>query len=302
MIYKKEFKEWFEDNFKNEYKYEGNVETQNSIITVTHLKCKHTYELKAGTFYSGRRCSKCAGNLKWNTEKLDNFIREITENEYYVIGDYVNNNTPIDIFHEKCKKSFKMRPANFKFGNRCPYCKNRKKKNIDEIKKRVFQLVGNEYTIKSTKYINNKTPLEFHHNKCNNDFLMTSKDFLKNNGNRCPKCKRSKGELEIEKILNKYNIKFISDVRDSGCKNIKNLQFDFKVYLNKEEFCYIEFDGKFHYEPFKNNKKEKEHLKRQIQNDKIKNDFCIENNIKLIRIDYRDFNNIENILIENLNL
>ena len=30
---------------------------------------------------------------------------------------------------------------------------------------------------------------------------LLAKDFLKENGNRCPKCRRSKGELEVERIL-----------------------------------------------------------------------------------------------------
>jgi hypothetical protein len=41
-------------------------------------------------------------------------------------------------------------------------------------------------------------------------------------------------------------------------------------------------------------------LEQQIINDEIKTNFCKNNQIKLIRIPYTEFNNIEKILNENL--
>lgn len=303
MLYKKEFKNWLDETFNGEYTFDGEIKNQKSKVIMTHNKCGYSYTVQVGTFYSmGRRCSNCAGNLKWNTEKYKNYVKQITNDEYDVIGKYTNNNTPIKMIHNKCGYEFNMRPANFKNGNRCPKCAGLKKHTIEEIKNSIFEIVGNEYELLSKEYINNKTPLLFHHNKCGHDFQMASKDFLKKNGNRCPNCKRSKGELEIEKILNKYNLKFESNYRNSGCKNKRNLQFDFKVFLPNSKFCFIEFDGRFHYEPWKNNKKEIKHLQDQKNNDEIKNKFCEDNNIKLIRISYKDFNQLENILIEKLNI
>jgi uncharacterized protein with PIN domain len=240
-------------------------------------------------------------NVKWTDEQWSKYVNDITNNEYTSVGKYNGNNEKTKIKHNKCNNIFEMRPANFKLGNRCPYCAGVKKLNIDIIKKKVYDIVGDEYEVLSKEYINNKTPILFHHTLCNHDFKMTSKDFLKNNGNRCPKCKRSKGELEIEKYLKKYNLSFETNVRNTGCKNKRNLEFDFKI-IKDNLIYFIEFDGKFHYEPFKNNEKEINHLNNQKINDKIKDEFCRKNNFKLIRIYYKDFNNIENILIENLNI
>ena len=240
-------------------------------------------------------------NIKWTNEQWSNYLNKTTNGEYSSISDYINNNTVTEIYHNKCKNSFKMRPANFKLGNRCPYCAGVKKLTIESIKEKVYNLVEDEYEVLSKEYINNKTPLLFHHNICNHDFYMTSKDFLKNNGNRCPKCKRSKGELYIEKFLKENNLTFRADVRDTGCKNKRNLQFDFEVIKDNTKY-YIEYDGRFHYEPFKNNEKELIHLKNQKTNDKIKDKWCKDNNYKLIRISYKDFNKIDNILNESLNI
>ena len=41
-------------------------------------------------------------------------------------------------------------------------------------------------------------------------------------------------------------------------------------------------------------------LQKTIKNDEIKNKYCKDNNITLIRIPYWDFDNIENILKEHL--
>lgn len=241
--------------------------------------------------------------FKWTTEQYSNYVDKIDPN-YKVIGEYINNNTVVKMKHLECNNEFDMRPANFKLGNRCPFCAGVRRRTLDSIKKDVFDLVGDEYEIHSKEYKNNKTKLTFYHKKCNHEFLMTSKDFLKKNGNRCPKCRRSKGELEVERILNKYKINFESDDRNSGCVNKKPLQFDFKVILD-DQIIYIEVDGAFHIKAWNETDKEKDHLKNQIKNDKIKNGFCKEKNIKLIRIPYytnNDLLNMENILIEELNL
>ena len=63
------------------------------------------------------------------------------------------------------------------------------------------------------------------------------------------------------------------------------MRFDF--YLPDYNTC-IEFDGEQHFKPIKHFGG-KERFKQQQKNDQIKNDYCVENNIALIRIsDYSD--------------
>ena len=76
------------------------------------------------------------------------------------------------------------------------------------------------------------------------------------------------------------------------CKNIFPLPFDF--YIPHKDIC-IEYDGEQHYKPieyFGGVKK----FKRLKRNDNIKNKYCKENNIKLIRIKYSQYKNIDKIL------
>ena len=73
------------------------------------------------------------------------------------------------------------------------------------------------------------------------------------------------------------------------------MPFDF--YLPQYNIC-IEYDGEFHYKMIM----EYDEFINQKIRDTIKTVYCKENNIKLIRIPYWEFNNIENILIKELNL
>lgn len=60
------------------------------------------------------------------------------------------------------------------------------KKGIYNFKKEVDKIVGDEYTVLSDKYVNNKTKLNIKHNKCGKTFYMTPSDFL--TGYRCSWC------------------------------------------------------------------------------------------------------------------
>ena len=88
----------------------------------------------------------------------------------------------------------------------------------------------------------------------------------------------------IENILDKYNIEYEIEKRFNDCKFKKPLPFDF--YLPKYNTC-IEYDGEQHFRTFElwgGNKT----LELQQIKDQIKTDYCVANNIKLIRIKYCD--------------
>lgn len=61
-----------------------------------------------------------------------------------------------------------------------------KKYTLEDFKKIVNNLVGNEYSVLSKEYINNKTKVEIIHNSCGNKYFVTPNKFIL--GRRCPKC------------------------------------------------------------------------------------------------------------------
>ena len=75
---------------------------------------------------------------------------------------------------------------------------------------------------------------------------------------------------------------FEREKRFENCKDKYTLPFDF--YLPELNMC-IEYDGEHHYKPIKYWGGEEE-LKKIEKRDNIKNIYCSENNIDLMRIKY----------------
>lgn len=135
--------------------------------------------------------------------------------------------------------------------------------------------------------------------KIHGPFEQTPAYHLK--GRHCPMCNISKGEYAVSIFLKKYNICFKTQKTFENCKNPKTnhkLRFDF--YLQDLNIC-IEFDGAHHHKDVYYNN-HKSDLKDTQYRDSLKNQYCKDNNIKLIRIPYWEFKNIEEILKKELNL
>jgi len=102
----------------------------------------------------------------------------------------------------------------------------------------------------------------------------------------CSKCIESKAGKEIMKFLKKYDVKYH---RQHKFKYRNQLPFDF--YIPSIRTC-IEFDDDRHFNP----NISYESIKN---NDRIKNNYCDQEYINLIRIRYDQFDDIYNILWEN---
>ena len=82
--------------------------------------------------------------------------------------------------------------------------------------------------------------------------------------------------------MEKNNIKYVCEKKFENCKDISLLKFDF--YLSEYNLC-IEYDGIQHFKSVKRFGGLEE-LKNVQQRDKIKTEYCKNNNIQLIRIKY----------------
>lgn len=102
---------------------------------------------------------------------------------------------------------------------------------------------------------------------------------------RCPKCvaKQSQYELAVENWLKEHNISYEKEYRFNDCFYQRTLPFDFYIAW-KNKIILIEVDGSQHYYPSIYRKKE-DFLEQQ-KRDKIKTDYCVQNNYTLLRIPY----------------
>jgi len=285
----------------NEYTVLGEYITNKKKILFKHNTCNHEFEMRPNNFLdSGDRCPKCSGHAKKSLDEFKNEVYNLVGDEYTVLSsEYSNNKTKILIRHNKCNYEWKTSPNAFLSNKRnCPNCNsNNTLLSTEEFKNRVYNLVGNEYTVLGD-YKNTSTKILMKHNKCNHEYEVRPRDFTKNGGNRCPICSKSKGEDKISNFLNKYNIRYEREKRFENCRYKKTLPFDFYLPDNN---TIIEFDGIQHFEQgdFGPNTASLDIVRLR---DSIKNEFCINNGIQLIRIPYFKENKIETILKRELRL
>ena len=108
--------------------------------------------------------------------------------------------------------------------------------------------------------------------------------------------RRSHGELLVEQILINNNITYQQEYFAFKFASGMPAKFDF--YINNKYF--IEYDGETHYKYNMHGWHNEEQLKAQQERDMIKNQWCKDNNIPLIRIPYTHLKDlcIEDLLLE----
>lgn len=128
----------------------------------------------------------------------------------------------------------------------------------------------------------------------NPEFVITTGDNLRRSHTRSCGCeRRSHGEQTVAKILQDNNIPFIQEKVMFKYSNKTNAKFDFYV----DNKYLVEYDGETHYKYNMHGWHNEEQLKAQQERDMIKNQWCKDNNIPLIRIPYT---HLEDLCIEDL--
>ena len=105
----------------------------------------------------------------------------------------------------------------------------------------------------------------------------------------CGCASKSSGEIKITQILEKANIDFQSQYRIKAFS--LSSPFDFAIFKDEKLLGLIEYDGEQHFESVDFFGGE-EQLKLQRERDERKNKWCKENNIRLIRIPYTEYDNL----------
>lgn len=240
----------------------------------------------------GFSCLKCH-NLNVTT---DDFIKKaivIHNNNYdYSLVKYKHSKECIKIICP-IHGEFEQTPNLHLRGSSCPKCGGTSKSNKKEFIEKSNIKHNYLYYYSKTNYINSKTKVIIIC-KIHGEFNQQPDSHLSGNG--CPTCSASKGELLINNFLISNNIFFKPQYKFPYCKNIRVLPFDF--YLPDYNIC-VEFDGMQHYKSVKHFGGDKIFIEQQLK-DKIKSDYCIKNNIKLIRI--KEKNKINETLKKELNL
>lgn len=240
--------------------------------------CKEYFNQTPKNHMKGRGCPYCSGR-KINKDKTINKLKSKNNGKYNYgkIKRTKNNRLSIDV---ECMKHgwFTQMLYLHKKGHGCPKCNGGKDNKLDFIKKSKL-IHGTKYEYSLVKYKNSHTKVNILC-KYHGLFRQTPNKHILGQG--CPVCNESKGEIKIEKYLLNNKIDYIKQKTFENCKYVSNLKFDF--YLPKYNTL-IEYDGEQHFIKYRFEKNDNNLLLRKSR-DNIKNIYCKENNINLIRIKY----------------
>lgn len=230
-------------------------------------------------------------------ENIKKYLKNKGENYNLLSTEYKNSRTKMVW---RCDKGhlFKMEWSEFHYGKRCPECFGTPKKTNEEFERKIYELVGEEYTFLE-EYDGLDEKLDVIHNKCGHRYKVTPYKFIFAE-RRCPKCNESKGERKVEQFLISNNINYTREYSFDDCRHEQPLRFDFAVFDNNDAvLMLIEYDGKQHFRPYEFYGG-LEKFKATKHRDRIKDDYCKKKNIKLLRIPYTEYDNIDKILATHL--
>lgn len=134
---------------------------------------------------------------------------------------------------------------------------------------------------------------------CGNKRIVSGTDLRNGRVNSCG-CIVSVNEAKIEKILKDHNINYVKQYTFKDLKSPKEslLKFDFAIIEDNKLSHLIEFDGIQHFQ-FREETSgwnTEENFIKIKQNDELKNQYCAQHKIKLIRIKYDEDYNFDKLM------
>ena len=254
-----------EDNWK------GSSNTNIKILCSLHGESIYKYSKFHEDNCVG--CHECGKNelrktgdrFRSSKEEFIGTAKEIHGDKYnYNKVNYINSYTKIEIICP-IHGSFWQRPAGHLKGKGCKECfserqrenqtnKNKFLSEIEFINEVNNKFGENHFDFSNINYINGSSKIKLTCNFCGNEIIITPRRFLKNDFG-CSFCAKSKssGEEKIVMYLKEKNLNFTRQFFTNKIYGkISNRVFiDFALKINNQEY-WIEFNGKQHYEYYKN--------------------------------------------------
>lgn len=286
---KNELIKQFRDIHGDKYDY-SKIIYKNDSTKIEIICPKHgSFWQKPNDHKNNHGCPGCARNILSTTEVLKIFYEKHGNKYDYSKFIYKGNSFKSVIIcpiHGEFLQTFNTHGSQ---GNICPKCAGLYR-TTDDIVKLFRNIHGNKYDYSKVNYTNMNKKIEIICSK-HGSFWQKPSDHYKGHG--CSKCHESKGERKIRVFFEQHHILYENQKRFKDCKDKNTLPFDF--YLPDYNIC-IEYDGSQHFQEMKLWESDKSNLKIRQKHDQIKTEYCKQNNIKLVRIPYTEYNNIENIL------
>lgn len=251
---------------------------------------------KPNIHLSGCGCPGCAKRLP-NTS-ADEFIKKanlIHSGKYnYTNVVYKNRTTKIEIICP-IHGSFFQTPNNHLNGRGCPGCAKQKmgrRSLFEDVAQRANIVHCHKYDYSKSKYINGRTDIEI---ICPVHGSFWQKPEYHLAGNGCPKCKSSRLEMDVRRVLQSLNIDFEEQVKFDWLTYKKQQTLDFYIPSLK---LGIECQGQQHFKPVKIFGGDAG-FDMIIKRDQNKNQLCEKHGIQMIYINFSD-KNIDEIIKQHI--
>lgn len=272
--------------------------------TPVECKCNFCGAIKTyypNNIYSNNGCRICSAKARCITEGeyKNSIVKIFGENQYELI--HLNKDDGCKgysiVKHLVCGNEYPVTMDAMINGKRgCPHCSNHIPHTEERILERLSTLPDiDKYHInkiyRTEKYGRLRWVCSFTHKDCGTEFEMLFDSFY-HQGCRCPKCmaKISLGAEKVKEVLLESGYDFVKEKKFPDCKDVRLLPFDFYIPdLN----LVIEYDGEQHFKP---NGQYGEKIDSTQKHDNMKNAYCQEHGIDLLRISYTQFDMIESIL------
>ena len=232
---------------------------------------------------------------------------QVTKNGIYIIERDFSNK------HEACwrcicpvckKENWIVKGSRLRGTNQVSMCKRcTSLNNLSKIQEPYFKDITNQrfgklIALRKLEQKNKTTYLWECQCDCGN-ICIKDGEYLRNGDTQSCGCDSSShGELKIQQILSDNNIEYTKEKTFEDfiySDTLRKPRFDFFIKHNQKEYL-VEYDGIQHFkQTFYSND-----LTKIKNNDKIKNDWCKQNNIPLIRIPYTHLKELclEDLLLE----
>lgn len=301
-----EFERRTRERYGDEFVFVTKYTKGHEKVRVIHTKCGREQLVDPWNLLANGSCPFCSNKWKRTTEDFRSEVLALSGGEYEVVGAYKTTNTDLLMRHVTCGHEFMRKPREFKQGKLCPRCRRPNYNTTTEsFKCRLAEKYGTRYDLLG-EYTTARTKVAFRCNSCGTVWECTPDSIMRNHG--CPKCNISVGENLVTDWLMQNAVPFTPQYSTYECRDKRALRFDFAIFDEEGRVQQlVEYNGAHHYRPTRFSSKStnaecEEAFERTKHHDEIKERFCAENGIPLLRISHRKLSNLTQILEDNIKL
>ena len=243
--------------------------------------------------------------LTKRTKKVEDMLKIAYGDEVELVDGYTKAESKATFVHTTCGTTKTMTAGSLLRPNAKFFCKTCKisiesseehnqgslkspkytKMNTDEFRAKLKYIRGTEYIVPDgEEYMGALEKIKITHISCGYSWDVRATHILHTSS--CPVCTMSERSILVFKMIKLLNYKVKVGYKFEDCVYKNMLPFDFALLDSNENIVgLVEYDGKQHYEPsgMKNGIKK---FKETQRNDKIKDRYCKEEKIPLLRVNY----------------